>query len=57
MARHVFSTKRGLSRELWAECPDEGELCPSLCLVSGSGVEQCSGQRLEGDLSPLTGAP
>lgn len=57
MARHVFSMKRGLSRELWAECPDEGELCPSLCLVSGSGVEQCSGQRLEGDLSPLTGAP
>lgn len=56
-ARHVFSMKRGLSRELRAECPDKGELCFSSCLVSGSGVEHCSGEGLEGDLSPLMRSP
>lgn len=49
--------KRGLSRELRAECPDKGELCFSSCLVSGSGVEHCSGEGLEGDLSPLMRSP
>lgn len=57
MARRVFSTARGLSRELWAERPDKGELSHSQCLVSERGEESCPGQGLEGDLSPLMGAP
>lgn len=38
MAIRVSHMERVLSRLLRAECPDKGELCPSLCLVLGSGA-------------------